>query len=84
MIRLVLALLIFTLLYIFLYYSMPQCSWVITNCCPEHAGANWECVDLRYYKAPECKENLILCPQVLSPKPEQECKAVPFNGCVVR
>jgi len=53
--------------------SDADCDWVITNCCPEVAGAYWECVNLRTWEAPTCPPDVI-CPQVLSPKPEKPCR----------
>jgi len=49
-----------------------QCAWKIVNCCPENAGARWECVNLRTFIEPKC-DSLIFCPQVISPKPEAKC-----------
>ena len=50
-----------------------QCSWRITNCCPENAGAHWQCVDLNTFKAPMCDAKGIVCPQFISPKPTTNC-----------
>jgi len=58
-----------------------DCDWKITNCCPPRAGAMWECVNVKNYKAPECPVN-VLCPQVLSPKPEAACLCKE-GSCVV-
>ena len=51
--------------------SNSDCSWQITNCCAENAGGKWECVNTKQSKI-ECN-TLILCPQVLSPKPSNQC-----------
>ncbi len=48
-----------------------ECAWTSTNCCPETAGANWECVN-KIESTIECKEG-IMCPAVLSGKPQTEC-----------
>ncbi len=53
-----------------------DCGWISTNCCPENAGANWECVNTEETVI-ECPENPI-CPQVISPKPGASC--VSING----
>ena len=59
-----------------------ECDWKITNCCPEEAGAKWECVNLKSFEKPKC-EGLILCPQIISPRPEKNC--VCLNGkCVAK
>jgi hypothetical protein len=52
--------------------SDSECSWMIVNCCPEVAGAMWECVDLNYYKKADCPKTVI-CPQVISLKPSKDC-----------
>jgi len=62
-------------------YINSDCSWHITNCCPENTGAMWECVDLREFKKPECTENLI-CPQVIMPRPGKDC-VCERGSCVV-
>lgn len=78
---------------IFLAKSSPQiiphnfcfnneCEWQITNCCPENAGAKWECVNKRTFLEPECPE-IIICPQVISPKPNKEC-ICENNRCVAK
>ena len=51
--------------------SDSECSWQSTNCCPEEAGANWECINYGN-SIIKCTEN-ILCPQFVSPKPEASC-----------
>jgi len=53
-----------------------DCGWMSTNCCPENAGAYWECVNTEETVI-ECPENPI-CPQVISPRPETSC--VSING----
>ncbi|HMB66021.1 MAG TPA: Kazal-type serine protease inhibitor domain-containing protein, partial [Patescibacteria group bacterium] len=50
------------------------CEWVSTNCCPGSAGAQWECVNQENLDL-DCPENPI-CPQVISPKPEEDCVCV--------
>ncbi|MEM5801810.1 MAG: hypothetical protein QXQ18_00235 [Candidatus Aenigmatarchaeota archaeon] len=66
--------------------EMPRCEWVITNCCPETAGAYWECVDLRNYSQKmDCDKVFVVCPQVLSPKPNMQCSYDDIKkSCVVR
>ncbi|MGM0439047.1 MAG: peptidoglycan-binding protein [Patescibacteria group bacterium] len=49
-----------------------QCEWVSTNCCPENAGANWECLNSEEVDL-EC-EGDEMCPQVISPKPSTPCE----------
>jgi len=60
--------------------AQQNCEWKITNCCPENAGAAWNCVSLKDFKEPTCT-GLILCPQVISPKPSLSC--VNVNGVCV-
>ncbi len=63
-------------------FSNDECEWVITNCCPENAGAKWECVNKKSFIEPEC-QGIIICPQVISPRPQKQC--VCENGkCVAR
>lgn len=79
---LLLAILSSLLLVLYSKLAKDPCEWRITNCCPENAGAKWECVDIRKFKEPNCTK-LVLCPQVLSPKPNLSC--VYENGsCVVK
>lgn len=59
-----------------------NCEWRITNCCSENAGAKWECVNLKTFKAPECP-SVVICPQVISPKPTSSCSCENGN-CVVK
>ena len=61
------------------YFSFV-CSWEITNCCPETAGAKWECVNLKLFKRTECPE-AVICPQVISPKPSKDCVCIE-GSCV--
>lgn len=49
-----------------------DCSWVITNCCPEEYGARWECVNIKSYEPIECFER-VLCYPIPSPKPSSSC-----------
>ena len=51
--------------------SQGECGWVSTNCCPENAGANWECVNKEKTNI-NCDED-VMCPQVISPKPTSGC-----------
>ena len=51
-----------------------DCVWMSTNCCPEKAGAYWQCLNKQSYI--DCKSKLVLCPQVISPKPKQPCKCI--------
>lgn len=51
--------------------SSSDCSWQITNCCPENAGGSWECINHKTFE-PGCPKT-ILCPQVISPKPTTVC-----------
>ncbi len=53
--------------------SDSDCSWQITNCCTENAGGHWQCISQE--SQIECNE-LRLCPQVVSPKPEASCSCV--------
>ncbi|MBI4010273.1 MAG: hypothetical protein HY361_03740 [Candidatus Aenigmarchaeota archaeon] len=50
-----------------------DCSWKITNCCTENAGGYWQCINKE--SQIECNE-LVLCPQVVSAKPERACSCV--------
>jgi len=63
-------------------YTNSDCSWQITNCCPESAGAKWECVNLRTFKKPVCPKD-IACIQVVSPKPKMAC-ICEEGECVVK
>ena len=51
-----------------------DCVWMSTNCCSENSGAYWECVNKKSYI--DCCSKLVLCPQVLSPKPKTPCKCI--------
>jgi len=59
--------------------ATSDCSWQSTNCCGENAGAKWECINGKTFQ-PGCPRN-ILCPQVLSPKPNSTC-ICDQGGCV--
>jgi hypothetical protein len=48
-----------------------DCSWQITNCCPEKAGAHWQCINANE-SVIKCIGN-ILCPQFISLKPNANC-----------
>jgi len=54
--------------------SNADCSWLITNCCSENAGAHWECLNKETYI--DCKSRETLCIQVISPKPSSSCSCV--------
>lgn len=54
--------------------SEDECGWVSTNCCPESAGANWECIN-EEESVIECPGDPV-CPQVIVPKPETDCSCV--------
>ena len=54
-----------------------ECQWKIVNCCPEQAGAEWKCVNIKNFTEPKCPD-FIFCPQVYSPKPEIKCSCI--NG----
>jgi len=51
-----------------------SCDWTATNCCPETAGADWQCISPDNSSI-ECsgKEQ---CPEVLSPKPVNKCLCI--------
>lgn len=51
-----------------------NCSWEITNCCQETAGAHWECMNLKE-SVIRCEGN-VLCPQFISPKPTNICSCM--------
>jgi len=51
-----------------------DCTWLSTNCCPETAGANWECINKRSNVT--CSGFMVICPQVISPKPSLPCKCI--------
>lgn len=56
--------------------SDEECYLTSTNCCPESAGAVWECIGKK--SVIECNVEGVLCPQVISPKPSVNCRCV--NG----
>ena len=60
--------------------SDSDCSWQITNCCTENSGGSWGCIGKE--SKIECNE-LVLCPQVLSPKPKLACVCIQ-GGCALR
>jgi hypothetical protein len=76
---------IFSISFFIIYQSfLPRCEWIITNCCPENAGAKWECVNVKTYKPKiDCSKFQIICPQVLSPKPNLSC-VLENNKCVIK
>jgi len=79
-------LILFSILFIFtlIKAKAPECKWIITNCCPENAGAYWECVNVKTYKPKlNCSEVQVICPQVLSPKPNLSC-VWEKDECVVK
>jgi hypothetical protein len=49
-----------------------DCSWQTTNCCPETAGAYWQCINANE-SVIKCI-GTILCPQFISPKPTASCR----------
>ena len=51
-----------------------DCSWISVNCCPADSGAKWECINKNSYI--DCKSKMVLCPQVISPKPKIPCKCI--------
>lgn len=51
-----------------------DCILTSTNCCPEFAGAYWECISRN--SSIICNLESVLCPQVFSPKPKIVCKCV--------
>ena len=51
-----------------------ECEWVSVNCCPENAGAQWECINEAETEL-HCPED-VACPQVISPKPTEDCECV--------
>jgi len=53
--------------------SDADCDWAITNCCPETAGAKWNCVNVKNKESPIACPKSVICPQVISPKPDQTC-----------
>jgi hypothetical protein len=55
-----------------------DCDWIITNCCKEDAGAQWQCLNKNSYI--DCQRKLVLCPNVSVPKPKEECKCI-NNTC---
>lgn len=55
-----------------------DCDWIITNCCKEDAGAQWQCLNKNSYI--DCQSKFVLCPNVSVPKPKEECKCI-NNTC---
>ena len=51
-----------------------ECEWVSVNCCPPNAGAQWECVNADEFELDCSDEEDQVCPQVMSPKPEESCQ----------
>jgi len=63
-------------------YLNSDCSWKIINCCPESAGAYWQCVNLKTFEEPSCP-SVVICPQVISIRPSTNC--ICENGsCVAK
>ncbi len=54
-----------------------DCSWTITNGCPETAGANWACNSL----LEPIKTTSAVCPQILSQRPSISCGCIQ-NKCL--
>ena len=55
-----------------------DCDWIITNCCKEEMGAEWQCLNKNSYI--DCQSKLVLCPNISKPKPSEECKCI-NNAC---
>lgn len=55
-----------------------ECSWVSTNCCPEHSGAYWGCINIEKSSIP-CSEETV-CETSENPKPTQPCACID-NKC---
>ncbi|MDT7858923.1 MAG: hypothetical protein RQ930_02675 [Candidatus Aenigmarchaeota archaeon] len=55
-----------------------DCDWIITNCCKEDAGAQWQCLNKNSYI--DCQSKFVLCPNVSVPKPKEKCKCI-NNTC---
>ena len=55
-----------------------DCDWLITNSCPESAGASWSCGSL---SIPIEKVPGTICVQFLSPRPQENCGCVQ-NTCI--
>ncbi|MFH0711321.1 MAG: hypothetical protein V1944_01970 [Candidatus Aenigmatarchaeota archaeon] len=53
-----------------------ECVWRITNCCPENVGAEWDCSSTTVMQGMIACPQTVICPQVISTKPNQTC------GCV--
>ncbi len=64
--------------------SDSDCSWTITNGCPESAGANWECRSLLKPLSGYAitGRQSAICPQIFSSKPQANCGCVQ-NKCSV-
>ena len=58
--------------------SDEDCIWMITNCCKEEMGAEWQCLNKNSYI--DCESKLVLCPNISVPKPEADCKCI-NNTC---
>jgi hypothetical protein len=58
--------------------SDEDCAWMITNCCKEEMGAEWQCLNKNSYI--DCKSKLVLCPNISVPKPKADCKCI-NNTC---
>ncbi|MCS7093897.1 MAG: hypothetical protein RMJ18_01805 [Candidatus Aenigmarchaeota archaeon] len=56
-----------------------DCMLASVNCCPETAGAYWECVGRN--STIICNPEGVICPQVISPRPEYVCRCV-NNFCI--
>jgi len=55
-----------------------ECILASTNCCPENAGAHWECINKN--STILCNPEGVLCPQVISPMPNIKCRCI-NNRC---
>jgi hypothetical protein len=54
-----------------------DCNWIITNCCNEESGAQWQCLNKNSYI--DCQSKLVLCPNVSIPKPKEGCRCVNYT-----
>jgi hypothetical protein len=54
-----------------------DCDWIITNCCNEESGAQWQCLNKNSYI--DCQSKLVLCPNVSIPKPKEGCRCVNYT-----
>jgi hypothetical protein len=58
-----------------------DCDWIITNCCKEEAGAQWQCLNKNSYI--DCQSKLVLCPNVTKTESKlQMFKQYLYRNCV--